>query len=233
LLRGRVRLMHFSIVEFFVKAIDCMEFNGKRVIEIGSNSASVKPLIEKFCNPAEYIGTDIAPGKYVDIILPAEKLVEHFGVEAFDVVISTETIEHVLDWRTVINNMKAVLKRGGYVYLTTRSRGFPYHGAPYDFWRYEPRDIIKIFRDFEIVRLEADWEAPGIFLKARKPFDWKSVDLQDVALYSIVFRMRVKSVEEVMSLSALEKLRLILCSSKIKALLPGALAIRLVKIYCT
>lgn len=57
--------------------------------------------------------------------------------------------------------------------------------------------------------------------------------MQDVALYSIVFRMRVKSVEEVMSLSALEQLRLILCSSKIKALLPGALAIRLVKIYCT
>jgi hypothetical protein len=41
--------------------------------------------LKKFCNPAEYIGTDIAPGKYVDIILPAEKLVEHFGVEAFDV----------------------------------------------------------------------------------------------------------------------------------------------------
>jgi hypothetical protein len=29
--------------------------------------------------------------------------------------------------------------------------------------------MIRIFSDFEVIRLEADWEAPGVFLKARKP----------------------------------------------------------------
>jgi len=29
--------------------------------------------------------------------------------------------------------------------------------------------MIRIFGDFEVIRLEADWEAPGVFLKARKP----------------------------------------------------------------
>jgi len=137
---------------------------------------------------------DIEPGKYVDVVLPAEKLVNCFGPESFDVVISTELLEHVHDWRIVVNNMKTVLKRGGYIYITTRSRGFPYHAYPYDFWRYEPSDIIKIFRDFEIIKLEPDWEAPGVFLKARKPFNWKPIDLNDIALYSIIISKRTRKI---------------------------------------
>jgi len=48
-----------------------------------------------------------------------EELVEHFGTESFDVIIATELLEHVKDWRLVINNMKQVLKPGGYIYITT------------------------------------------------------------------------------------------------------------------
>jgi len=105
----------------------------------------------------------------VDAILPAERLVDYFGSEFFDVIISTETLEHVRDWRLVVNNMKAVLRRGGFIYITTRSYGFPYHSCPFDYWRYEIVDVIRIFRDFEIIRLVRDHEAPGVFLKARKP----------------------------------------------------------------
>jgi len=50
------------------------------------------------------------------VVLPAEKLVEYFGPESFDVVISTELLEHVQNWRLAINNMKSVLKRDGYIY---------------------------------------------------------------------------------------------------------------------
>ena len=100
-----------------------------------------------------------------------KKIVGRFGVESFDVVISTETLEHVLGWRTAVNNMKLVLRSGGYIYITTRSKGFSYHGYPYDYWRFEASDLIKIFRDFEIIKIERDWEAPGAFLKARKPIN--------------------------------------------------------------
>ena len=98
-------------------------------------------------------------------MLPAERLVDYFGSESFDVVISTEVMEHVFDWRLIINNIKSVLKRGGFIYLTTRSKGFPYHAYPHDYWRYEPSDMVRIFRDFEIIRLETDWEGPACFLR--------------------------------------------------------------------
>ena len=46
-------------------------------------------------SPTEYVGVDIEPRKFVDVVLPAEKLTEYFGSESFDVVISTELLEHV------------------------------------------------------------------------------------------------------------------------------------------
>jgi hypothetical protein len=91
--------VNVAVLDFFMRNVDCGEFNGGRVLEVGSKfvNGSVRPLIERFCKPREYIGVDIEPGKYVDVVLPAERLVDYFGPESFDVVVSTEVVEHVLD----------------------------------------------------------------------------------------------------------------------------------------
>ncbi len=110
--------MNTYVIEFFIEQIDCKEFAGKSVLEVGSRyvNGSVRPLIEKFCKPKEYIGVDIEEGKYVDKVVLAEKLVETFGKDRFDVVLTTEMLEHVRDWRTVIYNLKEVLRPNGYIY---------------------------------------------------------------------------------------------------------------------
>ena len=71
--------------------------------------------------------------------------------------------------------MKRVLKPGGYIYITTRSRGFPYHGYLHDYWRYEIEDMKEIFADFDIIILTRDHEALGVFprLKSRRIIDLK------------------------------------------------------------
>jgi SAM-dependent methyltransferase len=186
-----------NVIEFFINSIDCAEFEGKDVLEVGSKyvNGSVRPLIEKFCKPNKYVGVDIENGKFVDFIVPAEKLVEFFGINKFDVVISTEMLEHIRDWRIVINNLKEVLKPGGIIYITTVSKGFGYHAYPYDFWRYEIEDIKKIFSDFEILILEKDVEY-GILLKAKKPLDWKACNLNSIPLYSMVENKRVLHIPE-------------------------------------
>ena len=214
--------MHVSVMEFFIENIDCAEFEGKRVLEIGSRyvNGSVRPLIERFCKPREYIGIDIEPGRYVDIVLPAEEVVNFFGPEAFDVVVSTETLEHVFDWRIVIDNMKKVLKYGGFLYITTRSYGFPYHAYPYDFWRFEVADMIRIFKDFRVIRLIRDWEAPGVFLKAMKLRTGKSVDLNSIALYNIVLGGRTKKPVKLSDIPLARRLILQFCSSRFKRFMP-------------
>jgi SAM-dependent methyltransferase len=205
-------------MEFFIYNIKIEGFKGKRILEVGSKyvNGSVRPLIEKFANPKEYIGVDIEPGKYVDIMLPAEKLVEHFGEEAFDIVISTELLEHVKDWRLAIINMKRVLKRGGYVYITTRLYSFPYHAYPYDFWRYEAEDMRKIFSDFEILKLIRDHEAPGVFLKARKPESYNPADLSSITLYSMILGKRIVSIPSIRDMPIFRRLKFIELENLVK-----------------
>jgi len=144
--------MQISVLEFFIENAKSDEFEEKRVIEVGSKyvNGSVRPMIEKFLNPKEYVGVDIEKGKFVDVILDAEKLVDYFGKESFDVVISTELLEHVTNWRSIINNMKEILKRTD-IYITTCSKGFPYHAYPYDFWRYEVEDMKKFLKILKLL----------------------------------------------------------------------------------
>jgi SAM-dependent methyltransferase len=210
-------MCHIAVIEFFIDNIKPEEFKGKRVLEVGSKyvNGSVRPLIENFCSPKEYVGVDIEAGKFVDVILPAEKLVEYFGPESFDVVISTELLEHVQNWRLVINNMKSVLKCGGYIYITTRSYGFPYHAYPYDFWRYEIEDMRKIFRDFEIIKLVKDHEAPGVFLKAKKISN-ALIDLSNIALYSMILGRRTTLIPKLSDMPLQRRLTLKLSSLNAK-----------------
>jgi SAM-dependent methyltransferase len=211
-------MCHLSVIEFFIENVGREEFNGRRILDVGSKytNGSVRPLIERFCLPKEYVGIDIEKGRFVDVILPAERLIEHFGPESFDVVISTELLEHVKDWRLVVNNMKTVLKRGGYIYITTRSYGFPYHAYPYDFWRYEVEDMWKIFSDFEILKLIRDHEVPGVFLKARKPKSYNPVDLSDIALYSMILGRRTISIPSIRDISIFRRLKFIGLENLIK-----------------
>lgn len=164
--------------------------------------------------------------------MPAEKILDRFGPEPFDVVISTELLEHVVDWRLVVRNMKEVLKHGGCIYITSRSKGFGYHAYPYDFWRYEVEDIRRIFADFEIVVLKKDHEAPGVFLKARKPENYAPIDLSDIALYSIVLGRRTSDIPNITDMPFTRKLTLRLLSSKIVWLLPRILLGLLERCLC-
>ena len=195
-----------SVIDFFIRHCMVNEFRGKRVLEVGSKcvNGSVRPFVERYLFPGEYTGVDIEWGKHVDRVVPVENLVEAFGPDSFDVVISTEVLEHIKDWRAAVDNIKAVVKPGGCVYLTTCSYGFPYHGYPYDFWRYEPHDLRAMMGDFETVASEKDPNYPGVFLKARKPGDYvPTVDLSEVALYSIVAGERttkIRDIEDMLSL---------------------------------
>jgi cyclopropane fatty-acyl-phospholipid synthase-like methyltransferase len=191
-----------SALQFFMESTKPTEFNSKKILEVGSRyvNGSIRPLIENFSSPAKYIGVDISPGKMVDEILPAEKVLEHFGAESFDVIISTELLEHVMDWRVVINGLKATLKRGGCLYLTTRSFGLGYHGYPFDFWRFEIKDMEQIFSDFEIMTLQKDSECPGVFIKAKKPDKFAAADLSGIALFSMVLGKRTKEIVSISSM---------------------------------
>jgi len=184
-----------SCVEFAKSCLNKMTLSSCSVLEVGSCdvNGSLRRRVEPYS--ASYIGVDIQPGPGVDRLCDAADLEATFGRECFDLILCTEVLEHVAEWRTAVQNIKAVLRPGGTLLLTTRSRGFGYHGYPYDFWRYEPEDIRRIFSDFDVQSVVPDPGQPGIFMHAVKPLTGRSpADMGEICLYSVLHHKRMKAM---------------------------------------
>jgi len=187
-----------SCIIFGATNLTIDQVKGKRVLEVGSYdvNGSLRPIIESWA-PLEYIGVDIEEGPGVDLVCDVDDIVDRFGKESFDIVISTELLEHVRDWKKVISNIKNVCKQNGIMLITTRSYGFPYHAYPNDFWRFELLDLENIFSDCIIEKLEQDRAHPGVFIKARKSNDFLEKNLSDYELYSMIADKRVKDIDQI------------------------------------
>lgn len=190
-------MSHSSVIKFGREVLRPEDVRGRSVIEVGSLdvNGSLRRYIEAD-QPGSYLGVDIISGPGVDEVCDAGDLVARFGSERFEVVVTTEMMEHVRDWRRVVSNLKQVLRPGGLLVLTTRSLGFPYHGFPHDFWRYEVADMRAIFADFTIDDLRPDPDQAGVFLRARKPMNFREADLSQLALHSMVKGRRLLGTDE-------------------------------------
>lgn len=178
--------MHQSVKDFFDRHAQAEEFQGGRILEVGSYdvNGTLRPQIMKF-RPFEYFGTDMRAGPGVDYIIDAARVSRLWPKNYFKAVICTEMLEHAELWQRAVDAMKTVLQPGGVIYLTTRSVGFPLHDYPGDFWRFSKYDIHAAFCDFDIVVLEDDPQDPGVFLKAEKPHDWRRIDIDHLDVYRV------------------------------------------------
>lgn len=180
--------MHTSVLKFLSDKVDADDIRGMEVLEVGSMDVNGSPRNAlRVHGPKRYVGVDALHGKGVDIVLDAREIGRYFGSQSFDVVISTEMLEHAHDWRTIVANMKYVLRPGGLLIVTTRSPGFPYHAYPNDYWRYTLDDFKKIFFDMWIQHLGPDHDpkSPGVFMKARKTGGTGSVNLAEIDVAAV------------------------------------------------
>lgn len=187
-----------NCLQWVAKNLTISEVKGKRVIEVGSRevNGSLRYMIEML-EPSEYVGIDFEPGKGVDVVCRAEELVERFGKESFDIVVSSNLLEHVRDWRAVVSNMKNICRPSGFIVIETPSR-WPFHGYPYDFWRYHEEDMRNIFQDCEIVEIyeETDKKKTMTYVKIRKPANFREAELSDIQLYSIITNKRQGTITD-------------------------------------
>ncbi len=166
--------MNQAILDVFKNGLlTADDVTGKRVLEVGAYdvNGSVRPIVEAL-GPKSYLGVDLMAGPGVDEIADCGALVETFGDAAFDVVVTTEMLEHVEDWKTCVLNLAGVTAVGGLLVVTSRSPGFPYHEYPSDYWRYTPEMLGSILRAVGLEVLECfpdpDPGSPGVIAKARK-----------------------------------------------------------------
>ena len=95
------------------------------VLDIGSLdiNGNNQYLFENY----HYIGIDVAAGKNVDIVSKGHELA--LPDATFDVVISTECLEHDQYWDKTIRNAIRLLKPGGLFLITCATTGRPEHGT--------------------------------------------------------------------------------------------------------
>lgn len=148
------------------------------VLEVGSRNVngSVRDILAPLVS--RYVGCDLEAGEGVDVVADATRLTETFPPDSFDVVVSTEMIEHVPDWPAAWAQMMGVLRDGGLLILSTRSPGFPAHDFPGVFWRFTAQDLYQILDGVaDVLLIDHDntlGYACGIGVVARKlgAVDW-------------------------------------------------------------
>lgn len=99
------------------------------------------PYRHYFADSCAYYGADLPGNPNATIFinpdgsLPAEN-------NSFDLVISTQVLEHVYDPEVYLSECSRVLKPSGRLLLTTHGI-WPYHADPVDYWRWTGSGLMK------------------------------------------------------------------------------------------
>ncbi len=125
--------MHTAVKKFIKQA--CREtlskygfnsfFRFKEVLEVGSANINGSP--RRYFWWCKYTGIDILNGKGVDIVSKFSEA--KLGVESFNVVISTEMLEHDFEWQSSLKKMYELLTPGGLLIITCAAPDRPEHGT--------------------------------------------------------------------------------------------------------
>lgn len=144
----------------------------EKVLDVGS--LDVTGHIRDIFPQGTYTGVDMRAGVNVDVVVNGHDLAEHFGVETFDFVVCFDTFEHDDRFWETLDNMKRVLKPGGYLMLGVPSRNCPEHDHPHDYWRFMPQCMASMLEGYEDRCIETEFGKDGgsedeIYGYARKP----------------------------------------------------------------
>ena len=160
--------MHRSVMVWTAEQIQKHGLHRSSVLEVGSLdvNGSVRELFL-----GDYLGVDMRDGPGVDRVLDAHDLASIY--RWFDVIVSTEMLEHdSAPWLSV-RAMRAVCRRDGWLLLTARGYDatgcFPVHGYPEDHWRFSVTGMAHLLQwgGWEPVSVESDPECPGVLAVAR------------------------------------------------------------------
>jgi SAM-dependent methyltransferase len=112
---------------------------GARVLDYGCAAGPYRDLI----GPGlEYVGADIAGNPGADVELADDGTVPLPG-DSFDVVLSTQVLEHVEDPLLYLSECRRLLRPGGALVLTTHGIMY-FHKDPEDFWRWTSDGLAKV-----------------------------------------------------------------------------------------
>lgn len=107
-----------------VKEIYPDKFKDCKVLDIGS--LDINGNNRYLFTDYSYIGLDLGAGLNVDVVRSGH---EYTSKTKFNVVISTECLEHDIFWKETLKNAYKLLKKGGILIFTCAAYGREQHGV--------------------------------------------------------------------------------------------------------
>lgn len=124
---------------------------GSHVLDYGCSTMRHRGM---FPANIKYTGADIAGNDLADVILNKDGRVP-LASGSFDVVFSTQVLEHVEDPLLYLSECQRLLKPGGKLVLSTHGT-FMFHACPNDYWRWTHMGLQKIVENagFRVTSLQ-------------------------------------------------------------------------------
>lgn len=113
---------------------DHAEYFKGEVIDLGCDRTKYKSFILSVPGVTSYLGVDFYRTEKVDEVVDLNKPLP-FENDRFGAAISISVMEHLLEPQIFLDETGRILKSGGYFFISTPWI-FPYHGEPYDYFRY-------------------------------------------------------------------------------------------------
>jgi len=126
-----------------------------KVLEVGARGASSASNRAFFGEAWDYRGFDIEPDSNVDVVGDAHELSHILSEREFDLVYSSEVMEHLFSPLKFVLEANRVLKLGG-LFVARMPTTWPLHAEPWDFWRVSVHGWASILNEetgFEILDL--------------------------------------------------------------------------------
>lgn len=165
--------MHTEAWEYLRRQREIVNPKGLEILEIGSINVngSARDLFGQ--GAKRYHGIDLKPGRNVDQVIDAREL---GAEEEFDLVITTETLEHDANAGQIIEAAYKALRPGGMLILTAAADGRAAHngdGSPYtgqEPYQNVSRAMLEAWLDvWAEVSIEIHEQHRDIYATARKP----------------------------------------------------------------
>jgi SAM-dependent methyltransferase len=111
---------------------EAMPLDGRHVLDLGCGSSPYRAL---FSRAASYARADIAGTPELDFTMDAETERVDAADGSFDVVVSSQVLEHVESPRLYLAEACRLLRSGGHLLLSTHG-SYQDHPGPTDYWRW-------------------------------------------------------------------------------------------------
>lgn len=118
-----------------------------KVLDVGSKNSPYKEKIPYLT----YSRLDIVPNSKPDYVADLHNL-KKLPKNHFDTVIATEVLEHLYDPHKAVEQVRAVLKKGG-VFIATTRFFYRYHPDPHDYYRFTWDSLKYVFRNYSRVEV--------------------------------------------------------------------------------